>query len=191
MKISVFASSSSKIDKVYFKAASKLGSLLAEQGHEIIFGGGSIGLMGALADAALEKKGSLIGVIPQFMKDRGWGHPEVKNMIITEDMSTRKQAIFNIAEAVIALPGGIGTVEELTESITLKQLGIYKGPLVIMNINNFYVPLLSFLDQLIESKFMRDSHKGIWNVVDSPESAVSAINNYKEWMHDPIKIARI
>jgi uncharacterized protein (TIGR00730 family) len=191
MNVCVFASSSSRIDKVYSDAASQLGKLLAEAGMTIVYGGGGIGLMGKLADAALEKGGTVTGVIPAFMKAEGWGHDLVKEMIVTTDMGERKKWMFDRADAVVALPGGIGTLEELTEAITLKQLGLYKGPIIILNTSGFYKLLIEFLDKLIAGHFLRLEHKDIWQIVNTPEEVINALNNYKGWLEDPREIARI
>jgi len=191
MNICVFAASSSKIDKVYINAASRLGELIASMGHDIVFGGGGIGLMGAMADAAMNKGGKITGVIPSFMHDNGWGHGGIDALVITEDMASRKKKMFEMSDAVIALPGGIGTIEELTEAITMKQLGLFKGPLVILNTESFYSPLISFLEGIIEKNFMRKVHKNIWTVVGTPEQAMKAIGEYNDWHDDPASIARI
>ena len=106
----------------YAAAASKLGTLLAQADIDVVFGGGGIGLMGKLADAVLENGGKITGVIPSFMKDEGWDHSDVTEMIITHDMGERKKRMFAMADAVVALPGGVGTLEELTEAITLNSL---------------------------------------------------------------------
>ena len=102
--------------------------------------------MGRLADAVLKGEGEITGVIPSFMMDEGWDHPDVKNMIITGDMGERKKQMFAIADAVVALPGGLGTLEELTEAMTLKQLGLFQGPIIILNTMNFYKSFIEFLD---------------------------------------------
>lgn len=191
MNVCVFAASSSRIDSVYSDAASELGTLLAESGMTIIYGGGGIGLMGKLADAALEKGGSITGVIPAFMKAEGWGHALVNDMIVTDDMGERKKWMFDRADAVVALPGGIGTLEELTEAITLKQLGLYKGPIIILNTAGFYKSLIDFLEQLISGHFLRLEHKEIWEIVNTPFEVLKALTNYKGWLDDPRTIARI
>jgi uncharacterized protein (TIGR00730 family) len=191
MNICVFAASSSRIDSIYSNAASELGALLAESEMNIIYGGGGIGLMGKLADAALEKGGSVTGVIPEFMKTEGWGHERVTNMIVTVNMGERKKWMFDRADAVVALPGGIGTLEELTEAITLKQLGLYKGPIIILNTSDFYKSFLHFLDQLIEGRFLRLEHKDIWQTVNSPAEVLKALTSYKGWLEDPRRIAWI
>ena len=119
MTVCVFASSSSRIDNDYAIAASTLGLLLAKTKRDVVYGGGGIGLMGSLADAVLENGGKITGVIPSFMKDEGWDHSHVSEMIITSDMAERKKKMFAMADAIVALPGGVGTLEELTEAMTL------------------------------------------------------------------------
>lgn len=191
MKISVFAASSSKIPSEFFSVAAELGKLIALKGHEVVFGGGGIGLMGALADMAMEHGGKVIGVIPEFMVQNGWGHSTIDETLVTPDMNSRKKKIFEISDAVIALPGGVGTLEELTEAITLKQLGLYKGPVVILNASGFYNSLITYFDELVEQNFMRKQHKNIWYVADNPDDAMSYISSYKDWDTDYVKIARI
>jgi uncharacterized protein (TIGR00730 family) len=190
MKVCVFAASSSRIDGQYASAAAELGSLLAEAEMEVIYGGGGIGLMGKLADAVLAKGGKITGVIPAFMKAEGWGHERVSDMVVTTDMGERKKRMFEKADAVVALPGGIGTLEELTEAITLKQLGIYKGPIVILNTLDYYHSFIDFLGQMISGHFLRTEHKDIWVVVDTPSDVVKALSDYKGWLNDPRSIAR-
>jgi len=191
MKICIFAASSSLIDNAFFKDAAELGALLGREGHEIVYGAGGIGLMNEVANAAMKEGASVTGVIPRFMQENGWGHQGINKTIVTEDMSSRKSTIFSISEAIIALPGGIGTIEELAEGITLKQLGLFKGALVILNTNNYYKRLLNFLDHSIESGFMRDEHRKIWSVAGSPAEAIQQLNNYTTWNDNPQKIARI
>lgn len=191
MTVCVFASSSSRIDERFAEAAAELGTLFAGSGINVIYGGGGIGLMGVLADAVMEKGGTITGVIPSFMNDEGWGHPHVREMIVTDDMGERKKNMFARADAVVALPGGIGTLEELTEAITLKQLGLFKGPVIILNTLNFYDPLIYLLELMIKGNFMRDEHKGMWNVASSPEEVIDLLSNNKGWIDDPRKIARI
>ncbi len=191
MKISVFAASSSKIPPEFFSVATELGKLIAVKGHEVVFGGGGIGLMGALADSAMEHGGKVIGVIPEFMVKNGWGHNSIDKTFVTADMNSRKKKIFEISDAVVALPGGVGTLEELTEAITLKQLGLYKGPIVILNASGFYNSLLKYFDELVKQNFMRKQHKDIWYVAENPDDAMSFINSYNDWDKDYVKIARI
>lgn len=175
MTICIFAASSSRIDEEFGVAAARLGSLLAKSGMEVVFGGGGIGLMGKLADAVLEEGGKITGVIPAFMKDEGWGHKGVKDMIITRDMGERKKQMFSMADGIVSMPGGIGTLEELTEAITLKQLSLFDGPIIILNTKGYYDTLLRFIDNMIETNFMRFEHKGIWEIVNTPEEVITAL----------------
>jgi uncharacterized protein (TIGR00730 family) len=191
MTICVFASSSSRIDNEYAIAASNLGLLLAKANMDVVYGGGGIGLMGKLADAVLENGGRITGVIPSFMKDEGWDHSDVKEMILTPDMGERKKKMFALADAVIALPGGVGTLEELTEAITLKQLGLFKGPIIILNTLNFYKSLIDFLEHMVSGNFLRYEHKGIWEITDTPEDAIALLIKKQEWLQDPRSVARI
>jgi uncharacterized protein (TIGR00730 family) len=191
MTVCVFASSSSRIDDKYAVAAAELGILFARSKMNVIYGGGGIGLMGVLADAVLENGGTVTGVIPSFMNDEGWGHPHVSEMIVTSDMGERKRNMFARADAVVALPGGIGTLEELTEAITLKQLGLFRGPVVMLNTLNFYDPLIRLLEKMIEGNFMRNEHKDMWSVAGTPEDVLNALLNDRGWIAEPRKIARI
>lgn len=191
MRVCVFASSSSLISSEYADAASELGSLLARSDMEIVFGGGGIGLMGKLADAAIANNGTITGVIPSFMKDEGWDHSDVDDMIVTPDMSERKKQMFAMSDAVVALPGGVGTLEELTEAITLKQLGLFHGPVILLNTLNFYNSLIEFFDQMVSGHFLRYEHKGIWEVASTPGEVITILMKKERWLYDPIKIAKI
>jgi uncharacterized protein (TIGR00730 family) len=191
MRICVFASSSSRIDIEYSKAASKLGSLLAKANMDVVYGGGGIGLMGKLADAVLENGGTITGVIPSFMKDEGWDHSDVKEMIITQDMGERKKQMFSMADAIVALPGGVGTLEELTEAITLKQLGLYKGAIIILNTLDYYKSLIEFLEHMVSGNFLRYEHKGMWEIASTPEEVMEHIAKKADWLNDPRSIAKI
>jgi hypothetical protein len=191
MTICVFASSSSRIDNEYAVAATSLGKLLAQTGTDVVYGGGGIGLMGRLADAVLANGGKITGVIPAFMKEEGWDHREVSEMIITSDMGERKKRMFQLADAVVALPGGVGTLEELTEAMTLKQLGLYKGPIIILNTLNFYKSFIEFLEHMVSGNFLRYEHKGMWEIAQTAEDVMSLLNKKDGWHHDPRSIARI
>jgi uncharacterized protein (TIGR00730 family) len=191
MTICVFASSSSRIDKEYAVAASNLGLLLAQAKIDVVYGGGGIGLMGKLADAVLENRGRITGVIPSFMKDEGWDHRAVSEMIITSDMGERKKRMFSMADAVVALPGGVGTLEELTEAMTLKQLGLYHGPIIILNTLNFYDSFIDFLEHMVSGNFLRYEHKGMWEIAGTAEEVMVLLGKNEHWHHDPRSIARI
>jgi hypothetical protein len=191
MKVCVFASSSSRINNEFNIAASKLGEILAASDIEVVYGGGGIGLMGKLADAVIQKGGRVTGVIPSFMQDAGWGHNGITDMIITPDMGERKKKMFSLSDGIIALPGGVGTLEELTEAITLKQLSLYNGPIIILNTMGYYNHLTDFLENMVENHFLRTEHKAIWQVVNTPEEAVDALKNREMDNEDWRKIAKI
>jgi uncharacterized protein (TIGR00730 family) len=191
MKVCVFAASSSRIDPAFSVAADELGHAFAAEDVHGIYGGGGIGLMGIFADAMLADGGKITGVIPGFMITEGWGHNEVHDMIVTSDMSERKKTIFAMSDAAVALPGGVGTLEELTEVITLKQLGQFNKPIVIVNVNGYYDHLIEFFDHMVRGNFMRLEHKDIWQIVTSAKEVVPAILNYTGWHADPKVIARI
>ena len=191
MKVCVFASSSSRIDNDYATAATNLGLLLARAKVDVVYGGGGIGLMGRLADAVLENGGTITGVIPSFMKDEGWDHSAVTKMIITSDMGERKKQMFAMADAIIALPGGVGTLEELTEAMTLKQLGLFKGPIIILNTLNFYKSLIDFLEHMVQGNFLRYEHKGMWEIANTPEEVMVCLGKKEDWLPNPRNIARI
>ncbi len=191
MKVAVFAASSSLTDQPYIEAAAELGHTFAINNIDGVFGGGGMGLMSAFADALLAGGGSATGVIPQFMMDEGWGHGGLTNMIITPDMSERKRVIAEISDAAVALPGGVGTLEELTEVITLKQLGLFNKPVIILNVNGYYDPLLRFFDQMVDGRFMRPEHRAIWQTVEKVDEVVPLIKNYSDWHANPKVIAPI
>lgn len=183
-KLCVFCASSTQIDQVYFDAAKELADVCVDNNIHVLYGGGGVGLMGALADSILARKGKITGIIPDFMKQLEWAHMDVAEMVVVEDMRERKKRMIDNVDAVVALPGGIGTLEELMEVITLKQLGRFDKPIVIVNTQGFYDPLIKFLYALIDKKFMREEHCRIWEVVESPSQVIHAIINSCEWKND-------
>jgi len=191
MTVCIFAASSSRVNDEYNKAASELGALLAKAGIDIVFGGGGIGLMGKIADAVKENGGRITGVIPSFMEEEGWGHKGIDMMIVTADMSERKKRLFEMSDAVVALPGGVGTLEELTEAITLKQLSLFDGPIIILNTLEFYNPLFEFFDVMVDNHFLRKEHKAIWEIADTPGEVVAALRNKRNGNEEWRKIAKI
>lgn len=180
-RVAVYAASSSQVSSEYIDAAAKLGRTLAAEGIEIVYGAGKVGLMGALADAALDAGGKVTGVIPQFMVDNGWCREKLTNLIVTPDMHTRKEKIVSLADATIALPGGVGTLEELMEIITWKQLGLYADPIVILNTRGYFNPLKEMLERAVEEKFMREIHRNLWSIADTPRQAADLIRNTPQW----------
>ena len=189
--ISVYSASSTKIASVYFEAAEKLGSLLAKQHIRLINGAGSIGLMRSVADAVLENGGEVTGVIPHFMVEQNWHHTGLTELIEVTSMHERKQKMANLSDGIIALPGGCGTLEELLEIITWKQLGLYLNPIIILNVNGFFDPLLEMLERAIEENFMRRQHGDIWKVARTPEEAVELLQTTPVWDASIRKFAAI
>lgn len=173
--VAVYCASSSKISNVFMDAATQLGMFFAQNDITCINGAGSEGLMGAINNAVLSNGGKAIGIIPRFMVDAGWCHTKLSEVVITETIHERKLKMANMADAIIALPGGIGTLEELAEIITWKQLGLYHGAIIIINVDGYYSPLLNFFDQMIEKKFMSSKYKDSWFSVDTPKEAMELI----------------
>ena len=189
--VCVYSASSTKIAPVYFAAAEELGRLLALQGINLINGAGSIGLMAATSDAALANGGTVTGVIPRFMVEQGWHHTGLTRLIKTETMHERKELMAKMADAVIALPGGCGTMEELLEIITWKQLGLYLNPIIILNVDGYYDPLLDMLHKAVDEHFMRPQHTGIWRVATTPAQAVEMAYNTPRWNEEVRKYAAL
>ena len=189
--VCVYSASSTKIAPVYFAAAKELGRLLAIHGINWINGAGSLGLMAATSDAVLEAGGTVTGVIPRFMVEQGWQHEGLTHLVKTETMHERKQLMAEMSDGVIALPGGCGTMEELLEIITWKQLGLYFKPIVILNINGFFTPLLEMLQRAIDENFMREEHGSIWQVAQNAEEAVELLFHTPMWDEKVRKYAAI
>lgn len=181
MRICVYCASSDHAHPVFRAAAFELGKLLAGDGHTLVYGGGSRGSMGALADGALEAGGRVIGVLPRFMADLEWGHPGLTELQLVEDMRERKHHLLTGSDAVVALPGGCGTLEELFEAITLKRLGIYFNPIVLLDTLDFYQPLDAFMQQVIAARFMNPEHARMWQRVAEPAEVLPAILDAPAW----------
>lgn len=184
MRVCVYCASSAHCDPVYRDAASELGHRLAAAGCTIVYGGGAIGLMGALADAALAAGGEVVGIIPRFMTEVEWQHPGVANLEVVEDMRERKHRLLTGSDAVVALPGGSGTLEELFEALTLKRLGLYFNPIILLDTNGFYQPLQRFMEQVVEQRFMNREHLAMWSLVERVEDVLPAIRDTPRWRED-------
>ena len=189
--VCVYSASSTKIAPVYFAVAEELGRLLVSKGINLINGAGSIGLMGATSNATLEAGGTVTGVIPRFMVEQGWHHTGLTKLIETETMHERKRLMADLSDGVIALPGGCGTLEELLEIITWKQLGLYLNPIIVLNIDGYFNPLLDMLQKAIDENFMRPEHGNIWVVANTPEEAVQLLYNTPVWSKEIRKFAAI
>lgn len=189
--VCVYSASSTKIAPVYFEVAQELGRLFARKGINLINGAGCIGLMGATSNAALAAGGTVTGVIPRFMVEQGWHHQGLTCLVETETMHERKQLMADLSDGVIALPGGCGTLEELLEIITWKQLGLYLKPIVILNIDGYYNPLIEMLQNAIDGNFMREEHKAIWQVATTAQEAVECLYHAPAWSREIRKFAAI
>ena len=187
----VYCASSTKIHPDYIRAAQCLGTLLAQKGIRLINGAGRMGLMAATSDAVLEAGGQVTGVIPSFMVEQGWQHPGLTELRITRDMHERKELMASLSDAVIALPGGCGTLEELLEIITWKQLGLYLQPIVLLNIRHYFDPLLQMLAHATEEGFMRLQHNDIWRVAQTPAEALELVHTIPLWDPSVRKFAAI
>lgn len=171
--VAVYCGSSANLSEIYLEAARSLGRELALHGAVIVSGAGRYGLMGAVADAAIAAGGRTHGVIPQFMVDRGWHHDGMDVLDIVPDMHTRKARMAELAHGCIALPGGVGTLDELIEILDLRQLNIYKGNIVIFNLNDYYAPLLSMLATGVQQGFIPAGHNKLYKVASSVSEAVA------------------
>ncbi len=181
MRICVYCASSNQADPRYREAAFHLGELLAEAGHSIVYGGGSAGSMGAVANGALSQGGEVTGILPRFMADLEWGHPGLTHLELVGDMRERKHKLLTGSDAVVALPGGCGTLEELFEAITLKRLGLYVNPIILLDTLDYWQPLDAFLHQTIEQRFMNPEHAKMWSLAATPEDVLPAIAHAPMW----------
>jgi uncharacterized protein (TIGR00730 family) len=182
--VCVYCASSQACDADFHDVARRLGGLLAAAGCTVVYGGGRAGSMGALAEGALAAGGRIVGVIPKFMVDLEWGHDDLTELHVVEDMRTRKHEMLTRASAVVALAGGPGTLEELFEAITLKRLGLYLGPIVIVNTRGYYDALLAQLEAAVSGRFLDVRHAAMWTVVDRPEDVLPAIEAAAPWGAD-------
>jgi hypothetical protein len=147
--------------------------------------------MGALAEGALSEGGKVTGVIPDFMKQLEWAHGNLSELVVVDDIRTRKHLMLSDSDAVVALPGGSGTLEELFEAITLKRLGIYFRPIILVNTKRFFDPLIAVLQRCIDERFMDQRHAEMWTLVPRPEDVVPAILNAPQWDRDARKFAAV
>ena len=174
MNICIFGASSSHLDPVYYESAESLGKLIAQDGHTLIFGAGADGLMGACARGAKNHGGRVVGIAPRFFNEPGFLLPDCDRLILTDTMNERKEKMLENSDAFIVLPGGIGTLDEFSEVITLKQLGRIQGPLVLLNTAGFYESLLTMLQQMADLGFMSQNCLRLLRVCSDPEDALSA-----------------
>ncbi len=190
-RVTVYAASSQALAHDYINAAKRLGKTLGDAGIPIIYGGGGHGLMGAVADAALTAGAEVHGVLPEFLTEVEAGHAGLTSLEIVEDMRTRKARMLEGSSAVIALPGGCGTFEELFEAITLKRLGQFLGPIILVNTNGYYDQLLDFLRHSVKERFMNRSHLQMWQSIKQPEDILAALGKAPAWSAAAISQAAV
>lgn len=189
-QVCVYCASSARTPQKYLEATDVLAKALVDAKINVVFGGGSTGLMGRLADTVLALGGSITGIMPQFMKEVEWAHTQVDQMHLVADMHERKKKFLEGTNALIALPGGTGTLEELVEAITLKKLGFYPHPIIILNLEGFYDPLLMLFARMTEEKFMTTAHQNLYTVVEQAAEILPAIYRTPLW-EEPISQARV
>jgi cytokinin riboside 5'-monophosphate phosphoribohydrolase len=176
--ICVFSSSSDDIDLRYMAAAEELGKTMAERGDALVYGGGNIGLMGVMSKAIHRYEGTVIGVIPRKLKDRGLAYHQADELIVVDTLRERKAVMETKADAFIALPGGFGTLEEILEIITLKQLHYHQKPIVLLNVNNFYDQLIGFFQHMYDQQFAREDQCNLYYVTPRVRDALAYIDCY-------------
>ena len=178
--VCVFASSSNNLDSNFYVDAEKLGVLLGKNGYNIVYGGSRLGMMYACAGAVKNNGGKIIGIMPKKLYELGYGNADdCAEFILTDGMRERKGKMDELSDAVIALAGGLGTLEEISEMIVQKQLGYTTKPIIILNTNNYYNNLIAFIDNIISQNFAKNNVRELFFVANSPEEAVNYLNNYK------------
>ena len=189
--ICVYCASSQRCDAIYHAAARRVGEVLVDSGYAIVYGGGGKGSMGAVADGALARGGIVRGILPRFMMELEWGHPKLTELSIVEDLRTRKHLMLSESHGLVALPGGCGTLEELFEALTLKRLGLYVHPIVLLNTRNYYAPLIELLNKAVEERFMGQQHLDMWQIVTEPEEIPHALANAPPWSAEARNFAAV
>ena len=171
----VFCGSREGIDTAYHAAALRLGQLMGERGVRLVYGGGSIGLMGVVADAVIAAGGEAVGVIPDFLIQYEVGHRRLQDLVVTDSMHDRKRRMFEMADAFVILPGGLGTLDETFEIVTWKQLRLHDSPIVVLDVNGYWSPLLDLLGAIIAAGFARPEITELITVVETPEQVLQAL----------------
>ncbi len=189
MRICVYCASSSKINRIYFDATERLAKNFVEEKIKVVFGGGANGLMGKLADTIIENGGKIKGIMPKFMNEVEWAHKGLVDFELTETLHERKAKFLQNIDGVVTLPGGSGTLEELLETITLKRLGQFTKPIVILNTKGYFNPLKQMLEKSVDENFMHKKHLDMWTFVDEPEEVIPAIKNASSWSKEALSFA--
>jgi uncharacterized protein (TIGR00730 family) len=174
----VFCGASLGNKQAYYDHAYTLGRILANNGITVVFGGGKVGMMGALAEGAIHHDGMVIGVIPTFLRTKEIAHEEVSQLIVVESMHERKMRMHELSDAIIAMPGGWGTMEELFEMMTWAQLGLHAKPIGILNVNGFFDPFMALIDKMVDEGFIRAEYREMLVVNAKVEDLITAMQNY-------------
>jgi len=190
-RVTVYASSSNALAESYYDAAGRLGTVLGKAGVNIVYGGGGAGLMGAMANRALAEGAHVHGVIPDFLNTVEHGHQNLSQLEVVGDMRERKHRMLVDSNAVVSLPGGSGTFEEVFEVLTLKRLGYFLGPIVLVNTNSYFDRLVDFLEHSVSERFMSELHLEMWSIVDEPEQVFEAMLRATKWSRDARKFAAV
>ena len=190
-RVTVYASSSNALAASYYDAAARLGAVLGRAGLDIVYGGGGVGLMRAMADQALAAGAHVHGVIPHFLNTVEHGHQNLSRLEVVADMRERKHRMIADSHAVVSLPGGSGTFEELFEVLTLKRLGLFLGPVVLVNTNAYFDRFVDFLQHSVRERFMAEQHLGMWSLVDEPEQVLAALHQAPAWSSDARDFAAV
>ena len=180
MKVAVYGAASNKIDEIYLNRVEELGKKLAENGHSLVFGGGSTGLMGAAARGFHAANGKILGIAPTFFKSvDGALYEHCDEVVYTESMRERKFLLEEHADAFIITPGGVGTFEEFFEAFTLKQLGLHNKAMVIYNIDGYYNTMKLMIEEAIEKKFMNPANRELYIFLDNDDEIIEYLKNYQ------------
>lgn len=188
-RVLVFCASSASCDAAFHEAAEELGRAIAEGGDTLVYGGGAVGSMGAVANAALAAGGPVVGIIPRFMRELEWAHEGLTELRLVDDMQTRKRDMLALADAIVTLPGGSGTFEELFDALTAKRLGLFPKPIIILNQGGFYDPLFTLLGRSVDERFMSEEHRALWHAVDRAEEIMPSIDAVAPWPDDAVRFA--
>ncbi len=178
-RVCVFCGSSPGHDPAYTAAAQRLGERLAARGQGLVYGGGDVGLMGVVANAVLEAGGEVVGVIPRALYDREVGHEGLTRLEVVDDLFARKARMLELADAFVSLPGGVGTLDELFEVLTWVQLGYVSKPSALLEVGRFWAPLLAFLDQQVEARFLRPEHRALLLTDDEPDRLLDRLEAWR------------
>lgn len=189
--VTIFCASSKKTHEKFIQTAIDLADILIDNSIGVNYGGGAVGLMGCIADRYLERGGRIRGVIPDFMVKVEWAHPGVEDLVIVKDMHQRKKMLIENTDAVVALPGGTGTLEELMEVLALKRLGKFLKPVILLNTDGFYDELVAFFQTMVQEHFLRHEHLEAYRLVNQPHEVIPAILSSPKWDEDAIKQAPV